>query len=69
MSSPLDPYFRQASEDEFAAWFITQRLQWIADGARNYRLSTTHEERIVHYRAKKGENVAYYDTYGWAEHF
>ena len=54
---------------EFATWTDAQRIRWVTETARFIRSFQTREERIIAYRLKEGENVRYYDTYGWPEHF
>jgi hypothetical protein len=68
METTIDP-FRNVDIPDYEHWSDARRLQWIHHWAHIYLNSTTREERIAHYRAKQGENVKYYDTYGWPEQF
>ena len=54
---------------EYATWSIAERLRWVEETARFTLSLQTREERIRAYRLKGGENVKYYDAYGWPEHF
>jgi hypothetical protein len=54
---------------EYATWTIEQRLRWVVETARFTLSLQTRDERIQAYRLKGGENVKYYDTYGWPENF
>lgn len=53
----------------YATWTFEERVRWVTDTARFTLSLQTRDERIAAYRAKGGENVAYYDAYGWPEHF
>lgn len=59
----------EAQMAEYAKWTLAEKMRWVSETARFTQALQTRDERIRAYRLKAGENVKYYDTYGWPEHF
>ena len=47
---------------EYATWSLEEKMRWVSETAHFTQAMQTREERIASYRA-------YYDRYGWPEHF